>query len=132
MPTSWYNIQADLPKPLPPVLHPGTMKVYMRRTCVLHERNVLRRRRCSGLTAPRVAAACGTRRSGAALCAGSHHARGEPGAIHPDPRRSAKRLSAVASQVAGRSFAAHAKACFQRLLSTLNIHACTFLQPSLL
>lgn len=24
MPTRWYNIQADLPKPLPPVLHPGT------------------------------------------------------------------------------------------------------------
>ena len=24
MPTSWYNIQADLPKPLPPVIHPGT------------------------------------------------------------------------------------------------------------
>jgi tryptophan synthase beta chain len=24
MPTSWYNIQADLPKPLPPALHPGT------------------------------------------------------------------------------------------------------------
>jgi len=24
MPTSWYNILADLPKPLPPLLHPGT------------------------------------------------------------------------------------------------------------
>jgi len=24
MPTKWYNIQADLPKPLPPYLHPGT------------------------------------------------------------------------------------------------------------
>jgi len=24
IPTHWYNIQADLPKPLPPVLHPGT------------------------------------------------------------------------------------------------------------
>ena len=24
MPRKWYNIQADLPKPLPPVLHPGT------------------------------------------------------------------------------------------------------------
>lgn len=24
MPTHWYNIQADLPAPLPPVLHPGT------------------------------------------------------------------------------------------------------------
>jgi tryptophan synthase beta chain len=24
IPTSWYNLQADLPKPLPPVLHPGT------------------------------------------------------------------------------------------------------------
>jgi tryptophan synthase beta chain len=24
MPTEWYNIQADLPEPLPPVLHPGT------------------------------------------------------------------------------------------------------------
>jgi tryptophan synthase beta chain len=24
MPTSWYNIQADLPSPAPPVLHPGT------------------------------------------------------------------------------------------------------------
>jgi len=26
MPTHWYNIQADLPQPLPPVLHPGTSK----------------------------------------------------------------------------------------------------------
>jgi tryptophan synthase beta chain len=26
LPTQWYNIQADLPKPLPPVLHPGTGK----------------------------------------------------------------------------------------------------------
>jgi len=26
MPKVWYNIQADLPKPLPAVLHPGTMK----------------------------------------------------------------------------------------------------------
>jgi tryptophan synthase beta chain len=26
MPQAWYNIQADLPKPLPPVLHPGTLK----------------------------------------------------------------------------------------------------------
>ncbi len=24
LPKSWYNIQADLPKPAPPVLHPGT------------------------------------------------------------------------------------------------------------
>jgi len=24
IPTRWYNIQADLPKPVPPVLHPGT------------------------------------------------------------------------------------------------------------
>ena len=24
LPTHWYNIQADLPKPLPPPLHPGT------------------------------------------------------------------------------------------------------------
>jgi tryptophan synthase beta chain len=24
LPTAWYNLQADLPKPLPPVLHPGT------------------------------------------------------------------------------------------------------------
>ena len=24
IPTQWYNIQADLPQPLPPVLHPGT------------------------------------------------------------------------------------------------------------
>ncbi len=24
MPSAWYNIQADLPTPLPPVLHPGT------------------------------------------------------------------------------------------------------------
>ena len=24
MPKAWYNIQADLPEPLPPVLHPGT------------------------------------------------------------------------------------------------------------
>jgi tryptophan synthase beta chain len=26
IPTRWYNIQADLPKPLPPVLHPGTLQ----------------------------------------------------------------------------------------------------------
>ncbi len=26
MPTAWYNLQADLPKPLPPVMHPGTMQ----------------------------------------------------------------------------------------------------------
>ena len=26
MPRVWYNLQADLPKPLPPVLHPGTLK----------------------------------------------------------------------------------------------------------
>jgi len=26
IPTEWYNIQADLPEPLPPVLHPGTMQ----------------------------------------------------------------------------------------------------------
>jgi tryptophan synthase beta chain len=26
MPTQWYNIQADLPEPLPPPLHPGTGK----------------------------------------------------------------------------------------------------------
>ena len=26
IPKRWYNIQADLPKALPPVLHPGTMK----------------------------------------------------------------------------------------------------------
>src|SRR5512136_718309 len=26
MPKSWYNIQADLPRALPPVLHPGTLK----------------------------------------------------------------------------------------------------------
>jgi len=26
MPKQWYNIQADLPEPLPPVLHPGTGK----------------------------------------------------------------------------------------------------------
>lgn len=24
IPTSWYNVQADLPEPLPPILHPGT------------------------------------------------------------------------------------------------------------
>jgi tryptophan synthase beta chain len=24
IPTKWYNIQADLPMPLPPPLHPGT------------------------------------------------------------------------------------------------------------
>ena len=24
IPTSWYNLAADLPHPLPPVLHPGT------------------------------------------------------------------------------------------------------------
>ena len=24
IPEQWYNVQADLPRPLPPVLHPGT------------------------------------------------------------------------------------------------------------
>ena len=24
IPKAWYNIQADLPQPLPPVIHPGT------------------------------------------------------------------------------------------------------------
>jgi len=27
MPTSWYNIQADLPEPLPPLRHPGTKEI---------------------------------------------------------------------------------------------------------
>ena len=26
LPKAWYNLQADLPKPLPPVVHPGTLK----------------------------------------------------------------------------------------------------------
>ena len=26
LPTRWYNIQADLPAPLPPVIHPGTLQ----------------------------------------------------------------------------------------------------------
>jgi tryptophan synthase beta chain len=26
LPKYWYNIQADLPKPLPAVLHPGTLQ----------------------------------------------------------------------------------------------------------
>lgn len=26
MPKFWYNIQADLPQPLPPALHPGTLQ----------------------------------------------------------------------------------------------------------
>ena len=26
IPSAWYNVQADLPEPLPPVLHPGTLK----------------------------------------------------------------------------------------------------------
>ena len=26
LPSKWYNLQADLPEPLPPVLHPGTMQ----------------------------------------------------------------------------------------------------------
>src|SRR6202007_1970715 len=26
IPKAWYNLAADLPKPLPPVLHPGTMQ----------------------------------------------------------------------------------------------------------
>jgi len=26
IPKTWYNLAADLPKPLPPVLHPGTLK----------------------------------------------------------------------------------------------------------
>ncbi|MDO8275304.1 MAG: pyridoxal-phosphate dependent enzyme, partial [Serpentinimonas sp.] len=26
MPRTWYNLQADLPQPLPPVLHPGTLQ----------------------------------------------------------------------------------------------------------
>ena len=27
LPSRWYNIQADLPAPLPPVIHPGTLQV---------------------------------------------------------------------------------------------------------
>lgn len=26
LPAAWYNLQADLPRPMPPVLHPGTMR----------------------------------------------------------------------------------------------------------
>ena len=26
LPSRWYNIQADLPPPLPPVIHPGTLQ----------------------------------------------------------------------------------------------------------
>src|SRR3954453_13793819 len=26
IPTAWYNLAADLPTPLPPVLHPGTLQ----------------------------------------------------------------------------------------------------------
>ena len=26
IPKQWYNVQADLPRPLPPVLHPGTQQ----------------------------------------------------------------------------------------------------------
>ncbi len=26
LPTHWYNLQADLPRPLPPVIHPGTLQ----------------------------------------------------------------------------------------------------------
>ena len=26
MPTRWYNAQADLPEPLPPTLHPATLR----------------------------------------------------------------------------------------------------------
>jgi len=26
LPKAWYNVQADLPKPLPPVIHPGTLQ----------------------------------------------------------------------------------------------------------
>ena len=26
LPTAWYNIAADLPEPLPPPLHPGTLQ----------------------------------------------------------------------------------------------------------
>ena len=26
LPKSWYNLAADLPKPAPPVLHPGTLQ----------------------------------------------------------------------------------------------------------
>ncbi|HZS34542.1 MAG TPA: TrpB-like pyridoxal phosphate-dependent enzyme [Methylomirabilota bacterium] len=26
LPTHWYNIQADLPRPLPPIIHPGTLQ----------------------------------------------------------------------------------------------------------
>ena len=26
MPTKWYNVLPDLPEPLPPVYHPGTLK----------------------------------------------------------------------------------------------------------
>jgi tryptophan synthase beta chain len=30
IPTHWYNILADMPVPMPPVLHPGTRPIWRR------------------------------------------------------------------------------------------------------
>ena len=37
IPKSWYNLTADLPKPLPPVLHPGTKQPVEPQKCALSE-----------------------------------------------------------------------------------------------
>ena len=70
IPKAWYNIQADLPQPLPPVIHPGTGR------------------------------ADRPGRPGAALPDGADRAGGEPGALDRDPRPGAGGLPALAADAA--------------------------------
>ena len=70
IPKTWYNLQADLPKPPPPVLHPGTLQ------------------------------AARPGRSRAALPDGADHAGGVDRARDRDPRAGARRLPAVAAVAA--------------------------------
>ena len=70
IPEAWYNIQADLPNPLPPVIHPGH----------------------GGADRPR-----GPR---AALPDGADQAGGQPGALDRHPGRGTGRLPALAADAA--------------------------------
>jgi len=42
LPSRWYNIQADLPAPLPPVIHPGTLPIRCRRIQYFKDRTFSR------------------------------------------------------------------------------------------
>ena len=60
LPSRWYNIQADLPAPLPPVIHPGTLQPI------------------------------GPQDLAPAVPDGDHQAGGEPGALDRHPRAGAR------------------------------------------